>query len=343
MKTARFNVLVMMLLFALPASTQARQEADSTEQQEENPFEDFEKLVDGAETIEGFFDLYTKEGKLYLAVEQDRLNEGFLMDTRVAQGIGASGLYGGTTLTYFEMDLMALEKHGERVYLVKRPHRFGAGSDARVQGAVDITYGSSVVQSADVEAVRPDSALVLDVSNWFLSDLSGVGPLVRRATRSPSGGLGTATFDRDRSYFEGASSFPENTNIEAKLTFRTSQPASLASVPDGRYIPVTIHYTLAELPERPMEPRLADDRVGFFATVHKDFSTEDSTFFRRHVNRWRLEPGERVGNRWRPVEPITYYVDHNVPDEYREWFKEGIENWNTAFEAAGWVDAIRAR
>ena len=130
--------------------------------------------------------------------------------------------------------------------------------------------------------------------------------------------------------------------MKAKLTFRTSQPADLASVPDGRYIPVTIHYTMAKLPDRPMERRLADDRVGNFMTVHRDFSTEDSTFFRRYVNRWRLEPGQRVGSRWRPVEPITYYVDHNVPDEYRGWFKTGIENWNTAFEAAGLVGAIRA-
>ena len=91
-----------------------------------------------------------------------------------------------------------------------------------------------------------------------------------------------------------------------------------------------------------MERRIADDRVGNFMTVHKDFSVEDSTFFRRYVNRWRLEPGERVGDRRRPVEPITYYIDRNVPDEYRGWFKEGVENWNNAFAAAGWVDAIRA-
>jgi hypothetical protein len=91
-----------------------------------------------------------------------------------------------------------------------------------------------------------------------------------------------------------------------------------------------------------MERRIADDRVGNFMTVHKDFSSLDSTFFRRYVNRWRLEPGERVGDRWRPVEPITYYIDRTVPDEYRGWFKEAVENWNTAFEAAGWVDAIRA-
>ncbi len=317
------------------------EEVDEEEAQEENPFEDFEKLVEGAEVSPGFFDLYTKEGRLYLAVPADRLGQDFLMDMRVARGIGAAGLFGGTTLGSSEMDLMALEKHGEDVYLVQRPHRFGAASDDRAAAAVDISFGSSVVESADVEAIRPDSALVLNVTSWFLSDLSGVGRLTRGASRGSNGQTGSTNFDRSRSYIDGVSSFPENTNIRATLTFRSGQPRGVPSVPDGRYIPVTIHYTLAELPERPMERRVADDRVGNFMTVHKDFSTEDSTFLRRYVNRWRLEPGERVGNRWRPVEPITYYIDRTVPDEYRGWFKEGVENWNTAFEAAGWEDAIR--
>ena len=310
--------------------------------QEESSFEDFEKLVEGAEVSLGFFDLYMKEGRLYLAVPADRLGQEFLMDMRVAQGIGALGLFAGTTLSTFEMDLMALEKHGENVLLVQRPHRFGAASDDRAAAAVSVSVGSSVVESADVEAIRPDSALVLDVTSWFLSDLSGVGRLTRQSARGSNGQSGSTSFDRSRSYIDGVSSFPENTNIRAMLTFRSGQPGRIPSVADGRYIPVTIHYTLAQLPERPMERRIADDRVGNFMTVHKDFSVEDSTFFRRYVNRWRLEPGERVGDRWRPLEPITYYIDRTVPDEYRGWFKEGVENWNTAFEAAGWVDAIRA-
>ena len=343
-----FTVASTAFLFALPVGAVAQDVVDQEEVEEEeapeaNPFEDFERLVEGAEVSPGFFDLYTKEGRLYLAVPADRLGQDFLMDMRVARGVGAAGLFGGTTLRSTEsaMDLMAFEKHGDNVYLVQRPHRFGAASDARAAAAVDISFGSSVVQSADVEAMRPDSALVLDVTSWFLSDLSGVGRLTRGVARGSNGQSGSTNFDRSRSYIDAVSNFPENTNIRAMLTFRSGQPRSVPSVPDGRYIPVTIHYTLAQLPERPMERRIADDRVGNFLTVHKDFSSLDSTFFRRYVNRWRLEPGERVGDRRRPVEPITYYIDRTVPDEYRGWFKEAVENWNTAFEAAGWVDAIR--
>ena len=140
----------------------AGDEDEAEEVQEENRFRDFERLVEGAEVSPGFFDLYMKEGRLYLAVPADRLGQEFLMDMRVAQGIGARGLFGGTTLSTFEMDLMALEKHGENVLLVQRPHRFGAATDDRAAAAVDISVGSSVVESADVEAIRPDSALVTE-------------------------------------------------------------------------------------------------------------------------------------------------------------------------------------
>ena len=227
----------------------AVQEAvDEEEVREENPFRRFERLVEGAEVSPGFFDLYTKEGRLYLAVPADRLGEEFLMDMRVARGIGAAGLFGGTTPSRFEMDVMAFEKHGENVFFVQRPHRFGAASDDRAADAVAISFGSSVVESADVEAIRPDSALILEVTSWFLSDLSGVGRLTRGAIRGTNGQSGSTNFDRSRSYIDGVSSFPENTNIRATLTFRSGQPRSVPSVPDGRYIPVTVHYTLAQLP-----------------------------------------------------------------------------------------------
>ncbi len=332
-----------MVGFALPLQAQEPTREAGQEEEQESPFADFERLAEGAELLEGFFDVYLKDDKLYLAVEQDRLGRDFLMDYRIAQGIGARGLYGGTTTTFFEMDLMAIERRGETLYLLKRPHRFGAEEDRRVRQAVELTIGSSVVESASIEATRPDSALVFDATDWFVGDLHGLSDRMRSVASVQPGQPGSASFDRSRSYLEDVKSFEGNTNIKAKLTFRSSRPVSLPSVPDGRYIPVTLHYTLAALPETPMERRRGDDRVGNFWTVHKDFSDDSQgDHFVRMVNRWRLERGERVGDGWRPVTPITYYIDHTVPDRYRDEFHAGVEAWNDAFEAAGWVDAIRA-
>jgi hypothetical protein len=302
----------------------------------------FAEVTRGAELKPGFFDTYEKDDKVWIAVPTDRLGKDFLMEMKLAQGIGANGLFGGTMLSLFEANVMTIERRGEQVYLLQKPSRFTGGSDSAITRAVALTFAPSVVDVAPIASFRGDSAVLIDVTSWFVSDLSGIGQRVRFALATGPGQPPPVPFDRQRSYVESVKSFPRNTNIRARLTFRPTNPTGLASVADDRFISLAIHYTLAALPDVPMTVRIGDDRVGNFLTAHKDFSQDDSTFFVRIVNRWRLERGEHVGNLWRPKQPITYYIDRTVPERYRPALKEGVEAWNAAYEAAGWKDAIRA-
>ena len=333
-----------LALFASPGSTQERQgggEAEQDTTKQKDPFEKFKTLTKDAIHRDGFFETYEKDGHLYLVVPQERLGETFLLNFEIARGIGSSGVFGGTMLNIFEGTIAALERHDDRLYLVQRPHRYTAEPGTPAARAVDLTFSSSVLESAKIDAWREDSAAVIDIYEWVVGDLSDVSSRLRSAV-GERGRPGRVTFDRNRSYLESVKAFPENVNIRAMLTFRPGEPTNVSGVPDSRFIPVTIHYGIVKLPEQPMTPRTADDRVGFFMTVHKNFSRQDSTFFSRVVNRWRLEPGRRVGDLWEPREPITYYIDRTVPREYREAMKAGVEAWNRAFEAAGWRNAIRA-
>jgi hypothetical protein len=338
----RWTVAFLAVALMAP-SVYAQDQEGGEEGEKKSKDKDFAELTEDAEALEGFFDLYRKDDQLYMAVPEQRLGDDFLMEFKIAQGIGARSLFGGTMLSIFEGKLVAIERHGEKLFLVQRPHRFTATTDAAAAQAVNLTFGSSVLEAAKIESVREDGALVIAVQDWFVSDLSGISQRVKRAVSTEPGRPGNATFDKGRSYLETVKSFPRNVNVRAKLTFKPGgDPPGMPSVPDNRYLPIAIHYTLAELPETAMEPRHGDDRVGNFWTVHKDFSQEDSTFFVRNVNRWRLEPGQRVGDMYRPVQPITYYIDPNVPVEYRAAFKAGVEAWGEAFKAAGFVDAVRA-
>ena len=342
--------LLVFLLAGAPAALPAQQPqvqqpaggAPPAASRPANPYRPFADVTKDAVHRPGFFDTYQKDDKVFLAVPRDRLGRDFLIEMKIAQGIGANGLFGGTMLSLFEANVVTIERHGEQLFLVQKPHRFTARTNPAAAKAVDLTFGNSVLEVARIESFREDSALVIDATNWFVSDLSGIGQAVRFAVSPVPGRPGVATFDRTRSYLESVKGFPQNVNIRAKLTFRPQEPVGFVSVPDGRYLPIAIHYTLAALPATPMAPRYGDDRVGNFWTVHKDFSQEDSTTFVRLVNRWRLEPGDRVGDKFRPKQPITYYIDPNVPEQYRAGFKAGVEAWNAAFEAAGWVGAIRA-
>ena len=328
-----------------PRAQQTAGQAEGGQARAQDGLRPFAELTRGATVRTGFFDTYQKGDNLYLAVPKDRLGQDFLLSFEISQGVGAAGLFGGTMLNIFEGAIVALERHGDRVFLVQRPHRYVAPEGSAVARAVDLSYTPSVLESAKIESIREDSAVVINISDWILSDLSAVGERVNSAVSRP-GQQGRANFDRQRSYIESVKAFPDNLNLRARLTFRPASPAQLRTVPDSRYVSLGVHYSFARLPERPMKPRLADDRVGFFITAHKDFSKDDGDeFFVRYANRWRLEPKPGVaasGGLIEPAKPIVYYLDHNIPEQYRPFVKAGVEAWNRAFEAAGWKNAIRA-
>jgi len=304
----------------------------------------FEELTHGATARTGFLDTYEKGDHLYLAIPKDRLGRDMILVPRLDQGIGANGMFGGLMFDRQAASIVAFERHGDHVFLVKRAHRFTAGPGSAAASSLALSIGDSVLQTAPVVTARPDGAVVIDTFDWFVSDLSNIDHWLREGLSFAPGakGLGQATLDRSRSWLDEVKVFPHNAEIRAKLTFTPNEPSKLTSLPDPRFLPLVLHYSFAELPAAPMEPRLADDRVGSINIVRKDFSRTEETFFVRYANHWRLEPGEKAGDLWKPKQPIVYYVDRTVPEKWRPWIKQGIEAWNRAFEAAGFKDAIRA-
>ena len=331
----------LVLLVGQQGALAQNDDKDNDEQKKDK----FAELIKDATYREGFVDMYEKEGKLYFAITPDMLNKEFLMNFEISQGIGSSGLYGGTMLNIFEGSLVTLEKHEGKIFLVQKPHRYVADPNTPEANAVDYSFGSSVLETAKIEATNEDSVMLVDVHSWFVSDLSQVSQRVQYAVSSTPGRPGRANLDKNRSYLKSVKNFPENSSITAMLTFANQEQGGPRTVPDARYIPIGIHYNLAKLPEQPMKPRHGDDRAGYFMTVHKDFTDDtDNTFFKRYVNRWRLECDGPAGSDGLcdPKEPIVYYIDRTVPVEYREAMMEGVEAWSEAFEAAGFRNAVQA-
>ncbi len=342
MKHSFLMILCIGLVFSACSTTEQAVDKQDEKAQQENKYEE---LTKEAEKYEGYFDLYQKDGELYLSVNKDQLDEQFLMNFELARGIGAAGLYGGSMLSVFEGLVVSMEKHEGKVMLVQHPHRYTAGGNETLENALNLAYGSSVLETAKVEAFNADSSqMLINVYDWFVGDLSGISQRLKYAV-GENGRPGRVTFDKSRSHLEKVQAFPENVNIQAKLTFNNAEDNAPRTVADGRYIPLSLFYTMVKLPEDPMEPRIADDRAGYFMTVHKDFSDESDDFFKRYVNRWRLECEGEVdkGELCTPKKPITYYIDHTVPEKYREAMMNGVEAWSDAFEDAGFKNAVRAK
>lgn len=334
----------VLLVPACASSQKATDSQASAKQTEEKKESKFEELTKDAEKAEGYFDLYRKDDKLYLSVPKDRLNEQFLMSYELSRGIGSSFLFGGQMLTYSGL-LVSLESHEGKLFLVEHPARYKAKKGTPEAKAVDLSFGNSVLETAKIEAYNADSTeMLINVYDWFVGDISGISERVGYVVSSTPGRPGRVSLDKSRSHLEKVQAFPENVNIGAKLTFRNAEQGGPRTVPDRRYIPLSLFYTMVKLPEEPMKPRMADDRTGFFMTVHKDFTDDNDAFFRRYANRWRLECDGPAGSDGLcdPKEPIVYYIDHTVPEEYREPMMEGVEAWSEAFEAAGFRNAVQA-
>jgi hypothetical protein len=306
--------------------------------------ENFNNLIEDAEKAEGFLDFYKTDDKLFLAVPEEKLDKDFILNFKIARGIVAAGLYGGTMLNIFEAEIVALQKRENKIFLVNKPHRYTADEGTPQARALDLTYGESVLETASIEATNSDGVMLVNVYNWFVGDLSNISQRVQRAVSTRPGQPGRASFERGRSHLELVESFPKNANVQAKLTFRNQEESGPRTVADHRFIPVSIFYSMAKLPEEPMTPRMADDRVGYFMTVHKDFTDTDEEFFRRYVNRWRLECDGEPGadGLCDPKKPIVYYLENTIPERYRAPMKEGVEAWSDAFEEAGFRNAVQA-
>ena len=151
-------------------------------------------------------------------------------------------------------------------------------------------------------------------------------------------------FAQDRSTWAYVKNYKDNTELEIAATFASNGQSQMDTVPDTRGVTINIHYSLSKLPETGYQPRLADDRVGYFLSVVKDFSKQGKTDqFVRYINRWDLRKAEPNVAVSPPVTPIVFWIEKTVPYKYRAPIREGILEWNKAFEKAGFVNAIEVR
>ena len=188
-----------------------------------------------------------------------------------------------------------------------------------------------IVAILNVEAWGPDSAAVVDVTRLY-------------TTAVPQFAAIDGSVDDKRSYIERFSAFPDNVEVEATQTGTPTPPRGTPSGPGGRDTPartVLAHWSLVRLPDVPMMPRPFDERVGYFSIRKVDFGAEQRAAPRRFITRYRLECSDRrEGDLCYPKQPIVYYVDPDTPDQWKEWVRAGIVEWQPAFEAAGFKEGI---
>jgi len=289
-----------------------------------------------AKTRSGMFKTHIVGEKLYFEIPTRELNKDMLLVGRFHSSAPNPGDFDGYGGDQFTEQTLRWERSGNRIIL--RGTSFNVKSDTSAIGtAVVNSNNPTVISIFPVEAYGPDSAAVIDVTKLY-------------TTGVPEFASSRGSVDEKRSYIERAVAFPENVEVEATQT--ATPPAAQGGPgqpPQQRRGPapaqsVVAHWSMVHLPDHPMMPRYFDERVGYFSTSQIDFgSDEQRSVDRQYITRYRLEKKDPSAAMSEPVKPIIYYVDPATPKKWIPYVKAGIEEWQSAFEAAGFKNAIIAK
>ena len=292
--------------------------------------------------LDGYIPLYwdAENGKLLMQIS--RFGEELLYQSSLPAGVGSNpigldrGLMGQTQIVMFD-------RVGPKVLMTATNYRFRAISDdAAERRAVADSFARSVMWSFKVEASDAASVLV-DATDFFLSDQQGIARTLRQTQQ------GSYALDRNRSaiYLPRTKAFPKNSEIEAILTFQTSdRPGQFVSgvTPIADSVTVRAHHSFVQLPPPGYTPRRADPRVGVFSVDFFDYASPfTGPIQKQWIARHRLIKKDPTAAISEPVEPIVYYVDAGAPEPIRSALIEGASWWSQAFEAAGFRNAFQVR
>ena len=303
----------------------------------------YEKVVTKEfKTDQGVFNVHRNRDRVLYEIPKGELGKEFLWVTQIRRTTLGAG-YGGQSVGN---RVVKWELRDRRVLLKLVNYDVIADPAQPIAQAVRDSNENTIVMAFNVEAFTKDGAPVIDVSRLFTTDV----PEFSARTRLRARGM-----DSTRTFIDKVVSFPTNIEVDATHTYTTPTdvtPGTGAPAPPNPFAAgmrpgsgtVLVHFSMVKLPEKPMMPRLFDERVGYFSQRHLDYGrSEQKATERNFIARWRLEKKDPSAGLSEPVKPITFYIDPATPAKFVPYIKAGIESWKPAFEEAGFKNAIIAK
>ncbi len=298
-----------------------------------------EVITKEARTDKGLFDVHRVDEKYFYEIPDSLLEREMLMVTRIAKTATGLGFGGGKTNT----QVLRWQKKGKKIILRVVSHTIYAADSLPIHEAVVNSNFEPILYTFPIKAFSKDSSkTVIDVSDLFQKDIKALG--LPKGVRKQ---YKITRLDDSKSFIETVKSYPLNIEARHVKTYAASEPPSNQS---NGTISVEMNNSMILLPKEPMKRRYFDQRVGWFARGQTDYGldTQESKTV-RYLDRWRLEVKEediekfKRGELVEPKKPIVYYIDRATPEKWRNYIKQGIEDWQVAFEEAGFKNAIIAK
>lgn len=350
-KVIQTLIACIFISIAYPATVQAtpsvtenagwfKKKKKKTPEQEEKAKTDYEKLMEGSTVTKGMFNVLQKENDYYFEIPVALLNRDLLVVNklqRVPSELNEAGVNRGVN---YENQMLSIEwdkSNKKLMFRQKRPLPLVSTEDAIYQSVKD-NFISPFIAAFKIEAVNADStAVAIKINDIYNGTETSVNNVFTNIN------LGTSAI-KDLSRILSVKSFPNNVVATSELTTKVTEGTTSV------YVTVEVSSSILLLPEVPMTGRFDNPKVGYFTNPLLSFGdSQQGTEKKQFITRWRLEPKEADkeaylrGELVEPVKPITFYIDNSTPRQWRPYIKKGIEDWQTAFEKAGFKNAIVAK
>ena len=326
---------LLLLIFILLPSKNLNSQDDKKSKPSKDKAKSFASIVSEASKDDGLFNVYQKDDKYYYEIPDSLLGRDMLMVTRISK------MAVSIRLSSHKMNEQVLrwEKKNKNILLREASFVNFASDSLPIKTAVVNSNFEPIIFKFKIEA-RNDSlnSSLIDVTSLFNTDVKSLG-YPQRSRKSNK----LTSMDTKLSYIESVKSYPENIEARHVKTYRSSDNES-------GFVSMELNNSMILLPKKPMKRRYFDERVGWFTTSQTDYGIDNQEAKTiKYLDRWRLEVKDKdiekfkAGELVEPKKPIVYYIDPGTPKKWRKYLKQGIEDWQVAFEAAGFKNAIIAK
>lgn len=304
-------------------------------------------ITSKAKTDDGLFKVHKLEDKYFFEIPDSVMNREILVVNRITKaGVGMRNGFFGYAGDQVGQNVVRFEKGpGNKVFLRTISYaEYAKDSTSPMFTAVTNSNVQPITASFDVKAAATDSnGTVIEVTDYLNSDNDILG-----FNSSIKSSLRIGSQQSDKSYIDSVRSFPMNVEVRTIKTYsRNAAPGSFSS---GGNITIELNSSWVVLPARQMQPRYYDPRVGYYSVEYTDFDANPQGVQRiKQIKRWKLEPkpGDwekyKRGELVEPQKPIVFYIDPATPRKWVPYLKQGVNDWNKAFEKAGFKNAIMAK
>tara|TARA_B100000575_G_scaffold46642_1_gene33810 strand:+ start:2081 stop:4525 length:2445 start_codon:yes stop_codon:yes gene_type:complete len=332
--TRKFSLLIILaLIFINPNIYSQKKPEKSDKEKKEKTYSDI--ITDKALTDHGVFDVHKIEDKYFFEINDSLLGRDMMMVTRVVKMATELPLRAHK----LSEQVLRWEKFNNNILLRVASYSNFANDSLPIKEAVSNSNFEPIIASFKIEVKNEEkNSIVIDVSSLFKSDVKAFGfPQRSRKTYKLS------SLDSKLSMVESMKSFPLNIEVRHIKTYKSSDS-------NNGQVSMLLNNSIILLPKEPMRRRYFDQRVGWITNRQVDYGLDNQEAETvRYLRRWRLEVKNediekfKKGELVEPKNPIVFYIDPGTPIKWRKYIKQGIEDWQTAFEEAGFKNAIIAK